>query len=71
MQSKFRAWNVIASVKNMCEMNSVNMSGNVGLFLCSPMYIMEHLLHFHPSVVFISAVLKETFALGPGSRRPL
>jgi len=36
----------MASVKNMCEMNSINMSGNIGLFLCSPTYIMEHLLHF-------------------------
>lgn len=48
MQSKFTARNVIASVKNMCEMNSINMSGNIGLFLCSPTYIMERLLLFHP-----------------------
>ena len=48
MQSKFTAWNVIACLKNMCEINSINMSGNIGLFLCNPTYVMEHLLHFHP-----------------------
>lgn len=34
--------------KEYSEINSINVSGNIGLFLCNPTYIMEHLLHFHP-----------------------
>ena len=44
MQSKFTARNVIASVKDVCEMSYTSMSGNTGLFLRSLMYI----LLFHP-----------------------